>query len=100
MPAPYTLPSGNNTETIQGMFSYVNTNVSAWFGIMILVASFIIPFVALTVRYGKLRAFAVASWFAFLTSIMLTILSLTPQISIAMTFSLVVISLILLWREK
>ena len=96
MPAPYNYPTG--TTTFEGMFTYINTEVTGYFGISILIAIFVIPFAILQQKFGTLRAFATSSWITFLASWLLTILGLTPQIAIAGSFTLLLISMLLLWR--
>ncbi|MHA1865891.1 MAG: hypothetical protein ACTSWZ_05220 [Candidatus Heimdallarchaeaceae archaeon] len=98
MPAPYNVTQLENVSSFQDLFIYMNTEITGFFGLLILLATFIIPFSVFVYRYGTLKAFASASWITFLMSIFLNILGLISQIAISGSFALVVISLILLWK--
>ena len=98
MAAPYDLPT--NITDYTGMFSYINESVIPNFMIMILIAIFAVPYIILSVYYGKFKAFVASSWLTFISAYMFSLMELVPTNVAMISFALCIISLLLLWREQ
>ena len=101
----HNIPTGNVTSFVD-LFSYTNSVTSpvGLFGIMILIAIFIITF-SLFARRDSIVAFAMSSWITMISSVFLGAMSgsfgyLIPGEAVAITTALAIISIILLYWQR
>jgi hypothetical protein len=89
----YNLTNVTNQNNMVGIYQVANQITGGWFGILILVAIWIIAFIALK-SYRTNAAFSAASFLAAVCSIFLTLLGLLSEMGIYITATLLALAVI------
>ena len=102
MAVPFPYPD-NNLSSLFGFMQYANTLVSpdgfAWLGVMILVIVYFVSFLS-TKNFSTERAFGFSTFLGFIVALLLRFLGLINDNIFAISVILLVISIIMLMRER
>lgn len=86
----------SNLTGLVDVFRYANTNTTGWFGILILLITFIIVFMSVKSRFTTSRTLSSASFITLIVAILLRVLTLIGNFPFIVCVMLVFISIIYL----